>query len=611
MLASLALLLLPLASAQAADVPAGEALYRKHCSACHDAGNRAPNRDHFSAMTPQEIDFAMSHRMKSQARDLSASQRRVLAEYLGRVRTSDSRPLDPNAGKCAFEKPFGRDSVPLWNGWGNDAANTRFQTASTAKLDAVSVGSLRPKWAVRFPGSRSLQQPTILGDRLFTASNNSYDVSALDLASGCTLWSATLKYFVRAAMSFASSEDSGLSAPVLVAGDQAANVYALDARTGDILWTTNVESAREARITGAPLLYRDRIYVPVASHEEELPSDPHYECCRFRGSPVALDLKSGKIVWKSYTIAQAPRPTRKNASGTQLWGPAGAGVWSAPTLDLERRALYVATGNDYIDPGSATSDALVAFDMDTGRMLWSRQFAKKDSWNFACQRGDRTSCAPSPGQDKDFGASPLLRTLRDGRRLLIVIQKTGAVYAVDPDTLKIVWSRLTQGTMNVKWGLAADQDNVYVPETSEDEGGVSALRLEDGKEVWRQSGRDCGGKPCGGAFGAAVTALPGVVFAGSYDGRLLALSSADGRILWDFDTARPFKTVNGLVASGGSIGVAGPVVANGMVFARSGDDLGAEMHPKGGVVRKGIAGNLLFAFSLDGELAPAPAAAAR
>ena len=152
-------------------------------------------------------------------------------------------------------------------------------------------------------------------------------------------------------------------------GDARGNAYAVDAATGRLLWKVSVESYPSARLTGSPVLHRGRLYVPVSSSEEGAGSLPDYECCRFRGSVVALDAATGQQIWKSYTIPDEPKPIRKNARGTQLWGPSGGAIWSSPVIDEARNALYVTTGNNYSDPATTTSDAFVAMDLESGKIL--------------------------------------------------------------------------------------------------------------------------------------------------------------------------------------------------------------------------------------------------
>ena len=159
---------------------------------------------------------------------------------------------------------------------------------------------------------------------------------------------------------------------IAVFGDALANVYALDAATGRLLWKTDVDDFPVGRISGSPTLHNGRIYVGIASGEEASGAVPTYECCKFRGSVVALDAATGKLIWKSYTIAEQPKPTKKNAVGTQLWGPSGAPVWAAPAIDAKLNRLYVTTGNNYSDPTSTMSDAFLALDLDTGKILWSQ-----------------------------------------------------------------------------------------------------------------------------------------------------------------------------------------------------------------------------------------------
>jgi polyvinyl alcohol dehydrogenase (cytochrome) len=249
--------------------------------------------------------------------------------------------------------------------------------------------------------------------------------------------------------------------------DLRANTYAVNATTGSLIWKKKVEDHPAARITGAPTLYSGVLYVPVSSIEEATGSRASYECCTFRGSVVALDTATGGVIWKSYTIPQAPHPTTKNALGTQLHGPSGASIWSAPTIDVERRALYLATGNSYSNPPADTSDAVLAFDLKTGGLLWHRQATPNDSFVVACFGVDKTNCPQDHGPDHDFGQSPILVSLRNGQRVLVIGQKSGVVYAFDPDQDgKPLWqTRVSKGGPlgGMEWGSAADQERVYVP----------------------------------------------------------------------------------------------------------------------------------------------------
>ncbi len=577
---------------------AGSAVYQKHCAQCHDKGvGRAPQLLTLSLSTPEAVIAALtSGKMLEQGKALTSAEKREVAMFVTGKTFGADAPAPPQ-GACAgtapaFEKPF---AGPYWNGWGVTPANLRMQPAAMAGLKAEDIPRLKLKWAFGFQGAgKAAGQATVVGGRIFTGSDPG-KVYALDAATGCILWTFKADASVRSAITIGPV--GGKWAAYF--GDQRAQAYAVDAATGTLLWKVKVEEHPAAMITGAPALFEGRLYVPTSSYEEVTGGAVKYECCKFRGAVTALDAASGKQLWKSYTIAEEPHPVRKNKQGTQLWGPSGAGVWSSPTIDAKRHAVYVTTGDAYSDPPARTSDSFLAFDMDSGKLLWSRQLTEGDAFNLGCPSND--NCPEAKGPDFDFGCSPNLVDLPNGKRALIAGQKSGMVHALDPDQQgEVIWqTRVGKGGPlgGVQWGNASDGQNVYAAvsdhyatQNLKEAGGMWALKLATGEKVWNTPAPECEKKGCSPAQSAAVTAIPGVVFSGSLDGHLRAYATNDGKIVWDVDTATDYQTVNGVKAKGGSLDGPGPVVVAGTLYVNSGYGMFGAMP-----------GNVLLAFTVDGK----------
>lgn len=586
------------APSAAASGPDGAAIYLAMCATCHEAGGPPYlNRFALSAAAPEYIIHMLARGvMHLQGAALTPRERIAVAEYI----TGKQLTPTPPSNACSTQGPSGF-AGPRWNGWGVDLENSRFQPADDAGLSAAQVPNLRLKWAFGFPGDfTSYSQPVVVGGRVFVGDVLG-KVYSLDAKTGCTRWTFQADAGVRTAVTISAGN-------LAYFGDLRASVYAVNALTGKLVWHARVSTHPYARITGAPKLYKGRLYVPVSSREEWLAANPRYECCTFRGILAALDAATGKEIWRTYTISQPARPTTKSKAGTQLWGPSGAGLWSSPTIDAERGLLYIGAGNNYSDPETPNSDAILAIDLGTGRIVWSRQITSGDTYNVSCFRDDRSNCPAKQGPDTDFGAPPILRKLPDGHRVLIIGQKSGDVLALDPDKKgELLWkANLGRGGPlgGIEWGPAADSDTVYAalsdfgfsggPEGAIPDpkagGGLFAIKLATGEKVWvaPPAPGGCTVPRCSPAQSAAVTAIPGVIFSGADDGHLRAYSAEDGKVIWDFDTARDFETVNKIKAHGGSIDGGGPAVAGGMVFVDAG---------YGSLY--GIPGNVLLAFASE------------
>lgn len=591
-------LLLALPAAAPAATTDGAAIYAKRCAGCHDQTiARIPPRSALEKLSPAHIlrvlDFGA---MMAIAYPVKRDEREAVARYLGK---GADDPPPPASAFCAPDRRIMAAPVrESWEGWSPSPGNSRFQPADKAGLNAADVPRLKLKWAYGFAGDvTAFGAPTVLNGTIFLGSAGGV-VQALDAKSGCIHWLYQANGPVRSAMAVSRDGD----AITLVFSDQNGWVHALDARSGKQRWKKRVEEHEGTRLTGTPAVHDGVVFIPAASWEESRSLDPAYPCCTFRGSVTALRVRDGASVWKRYLV-DAPKRTGTTGAGTPTFGPSGAGIWAAPTVDGKRGLLYVASGDNYSHPATATSDAVLALDLKTGRIAWSVQARAADVFNSACL-SKSVNCPDDAGPDFDFGSSVILQAAPSGRDVLLAGQKSGMVYALDPDAKgKLLWqTRVGKGGANggVQWGMASDGRNLYAavsdlsrPAGSNTEldqklgGGLTALDLMTGRKVWFAPAHACAPpRPhCSPAQSAAVTTISGAVFSGSLDGHLRAYSTADGKLLWDMDTEKSFATVNSAPAKGGSLDGAGPVIAGGMVFVNSG-------YPRFG----GEPGNVLLAF---------------
>ena len=630
-------LLLPLVSIAQVNAPTanGEAVFNARCKSCHDpAIERAPGRSELALRSKAQIAQSLTAGvMVPMAKDLSASEIDAVAAFL----TTAPTVASDDANRRRNPPPVGTDRMCAthpsiqardgdWSSMGVSSNADRFQRKPG--LTAADLPKLKLKWAFTMSGGG---QSTVVGDWLFIT-NRSGKFYALDAKTGCVHWavedspSRTTPMVVRSSIS-----PSGWATFVGVTGRF---VRAFDAQTGKMLWQSDVlDPLPVAGITGTPVIYGDTLFVPMSSGEEGAATQPSYPCCSFRGSLTALDVSTGRTRWQTPVIDEPLKPTRKNKLGVQLKGPAGAAIWAAPSIDPKRGLIYLVTGDSYTDAETERSDAIMAIEMKTGKIRWSHQATAGDNFIVGCEiERDPTNCPLSNGPDYDFGATPVLFSLKNGKQVLIAGQKSGLVYGIDPDSGKRLWmTRVGAGSVigGVEWGIGADDKYVFVPNSDADllfdeirrkqgkataskqdglaKPGLSALDPATGKIVWQtpapiapcsyfgDRSRDRAPGGCVRAQSAAPAVIPGVVFSGTLDGWLRAYDAKSGKIIWEYSTtAQLYDTVNGVKGQpGGGIDGMGPTIAHGMLYTMSGFN---------GASRTGSNGNnVLLAFSIDGQ----------
>lgn len=607
----------------------GGAVYRTRCASCHESGaERVPTRELLSRNPPSFILGTLRGGvMAPMAEGLSPAELVAVSRYVSKVPETEKTlgEIDPkriwgsgvegtplDAPRCAAPPaPVDLAARDRWNGWSVAADNARFQP--NPGLAASDVPRLKLKWAFQYPGAKN-GQATVIGNRLFVTSMSGA-VYALDARTGCVYWRYAAAAATRTSVTVAALPKGAPAKHALFFSDWTKAAVALDADTGRQLWKTVIDDQPGLQMTGLLTYWDGKIFVPISSGNEAFAQSDAWECCKFRGALVALDAATGKLLWKRYTTETVPRVFKFNAVGRAQWGPSGGAIWNAPTIDPARRLIYVGTSNSYTDVPYYNADSVMAIDADSGRIRWTQQLTPDDNYIDGCWPGAKRHPAncPSPlGPDFSIGASVILHDLA-GKQLLLVGQKSGIVFALDPASKGArVWERrLSPGSAlgGIEFGMAADSARLYVGVSDVVAGmaakpGLWALDPATGAVIWNWQAPEkpeCRWKShwCHGAISQAVTAIPGVVFAGAYDGHFRAYDAASGKIMWDWDTgSKAVRALGGELVEGGVMDGAGPTVAGGMVFVHSGY---AGRSSNGADQPLHSAGNVLMAFSVDGR----------
>ena len=606
----------------------GERLFDKHCASCHDnPAMHAPTREALSGFSKETVMVALEFgKMQPMAAHLNKQERGLIALYL-----AGSAPPETWIEENRCVEGDKSDRTDYVANWGLGIENRRFVTSERAGIDRDNVGSLELAWSLAFPRVTDMRsQPAIIGDTMYFGDKTG-KLYAIDRLSGCIRNHTEVLSGIRSAITAVTLREGR---QMLVFADSMASIYALDADSLEVVWQEAARLYETSVITGSISYHEGRLFVPVSSYEVAVSGSPTHICCKSHGGVIALDASNGKRLWEWHGTSDAILQGQ-NADGADIYGPSGVSVWSTPTIDVKRNRLYVGTGENLSHPATDTSDAIIALDLDSGEVAWRFQATADDVWNAACLNNG-ANCPENAGGDFDFGASVILARTPNGRELLLAGQKSGDVFALDPDPESpdgsLVWHRrvsnaaigpnLAQTTTNggIHWGMAMSGDRLLVAASDPERDrpqyipkpGLHALKLENGEILWHQGvERGCfiaeedkpmiglqnmrAGKQraledqyrCSFYYGlsAALTATPDLAFSAGLDGKVRAYDLADGEVLWQAETAKPFETRNGIEGHGGAIDVSGQVIADGWLYVQSGYSMFGQ-----------LPGNILLAY---------------
>ncbi|KAG4201882.1 hypothetical protein ERO13_A05G304966v2, partial [Gossypium hirsutum] len=451
---------------------------------------------------------------------------------------------------CSFATTDCADAA--WINHGGDLTNRRY-AAGEILLNPLTVRNLALRWSF-FAGKDISATPAVANGVVYFPSWNGY-LYAVNAFNGALIWRQNLSELTGQSGTgvvvnvTVSRSTPTVDGDLLIVGIYGPAVVIAVARSnGRLVWSTTLDP-----------FHMGAYYVGVSSLEEGLPPE---QCCTFRGSVVKLALRTGAMLWKTYMLPD---------NGGRLGGYAGAAVWgSSPAIDTNRRlrSKTIRQLNQVILIGPDTNyNSIVALDIDSGRIRWSRQLGGYDIFYFACLVPNNTDCPPGPNLDADFGEAPMLLTIRSNgtsRDVAVAVQKSGFAWALDRDNGDIVWLNLA-GPGGKEggglWGAATDGRRVYTNIANSDRksfmltpsnqtttaGAWVALDANTGEIIWSTA------NPSNDTAQAPVMVANNVLFTGSVasNGPIYAIDTNTGNILWTYNTGA--TVYGGISASYGCI----------------------------------------------------------
>jgi polyvinyl alcohol dehydrogenase (cytochrome) len=601
----------------------GEKLFDKHCAQCHDnPAMKAPTREALARNSIENTMIALEFgKMQPMAAHLSKQERGLIANYLASEDTQSYQWL--NANTCT--DAAGADNTEWVNNWGLGLANKRYVNNALTEINVDNVASLSLQWSLAFPKVTDMRsQPVIIGNTMYIG-DKAGKLYALDRTSGCVRNHRDIISGIRSSITLAKLSNGK---QLLIFANSLATVFAVDPESFDIVWQQSVKINDFSIVTGSISYVDDKLFVPISSFEVAVSGSALHQCCTSHGAVVSLDANDGNKRWIWHATEDATLQG-KNTNNAIVYGPSGAPVWTTPAIDTKRNRIYFGTGENLTHPATDTSDTIVALDIDSGKEAWKFQAIVGDVWNAACLN-DGPNCPENPGGDFDFGASVIITQNSAGDDILLAGQKSGEVFALNPDTInpngEVLWrNRVSQGTTNggIHWGMSVANNTVFVPVSDperERDGytpkpGLYAINIDSGELTWEQAVErgcefDYTNKPliglenarapkqantekqyeCSYHYGlsAASTATSQLVFAAGLDGKIRAYNNANGDVLWQTNTAVKHKAVNGIEGHGGAIDVAGQSLAGEWLYVLSGYSMFGQ-----------LPGNMLLAYKID------------
>ncbi|MEU7023842.1 PQQ-binding-like beta-propeller repeat protein [Streptomyces sp. NPDC046203] len=490
-----------------------------------------------------------------------------------------------------------------WSTNGHDLANTRSNPDET-KINPKNAHKLAVKWTYTTNGDVSAT-PAVVGKAVYFPDWGGY-LHKVDAKTGKKIWSHRVSDYTGNEGSLSRTSPTVVGNTLYIGDATKAILMAIDTTTGKLRWSRNLDSHSQAALTQAPVVHDGVVYQGVSSSESQAAGDPDYPCCTFRGSANAVDAKTGKVLWRQYTVPD---------NGGKPGGYSGGAIWGTPAIDPRTRTIYFTTGQNYHVPQSVTEcqntgkkphecysednhiDSVLALDMRNGKIKWAAGARLFDAWNAACVPGlPPKNCPASVGPDYDFGEGSHLFTIRQKGVERLVIgagQKTGEYWLLDAKTGEVVWSAAPApgGKIGgIMWGTAYDGKRIYLNEANFDKktytmadgtttsgSSFAALDPATGKILWQIA------DPSDGIAWGALTAANDVLYASSTSGHMYAIEGATGKVLWDFKG--PYSSM------------AGPAVVDGTVYWGNG-------YSRFGYI-PGVTGSTttgtFYAFSVDGK----------
>lgn len=527
----------------------------------------------------------------------------VVSMALGGTLAAASAQASPAAQVTARALPGGGSQN--WSMRGQNYSNTSSQRGDDL-INPSDVADLQVKWTYTAAGDISAT-PAVVNGYVYVPDWGG-NLTKLDARTGKVVWSYPVSDYNGVPGSLSRTSPAVVGNTIYI-GDQnkpgfggVAHFMAVNATTGQKEWSTVVDTHPLAVVTGSPVVYRGVVYVGIASKEQAAASEPSYPCCTFRGSVIALNAKTGAILWKDYMS-----PPNGGVPG----GFSGDAVWSTPAVDPATDTLFVTTANNYTLPASVTNcesaggtpaqcmpadnyqTSFLALNPQTGAIKWATGDNGFYQWTLACLPGyPPNNCPTDPGEDGDISDSPHLFTIQGAHGPIPVVaagQKTGTFWELNRNTGKVIWSA-SIGPYGVhggvEWGSAYADGRIYFAEantgavtttlingqTVTTGGYWGALDAQTGKILWETA------DPTNAQDMGALSTVDGVVFAGSMSGEMYALDGATGKILWSYQ---------GIGSSNSA-----PAIVGNTIYWGNGYDTD---------FIQGLPGKTLYAFSIGGK----------